>query len=368
MKGTIVRRWSKYSVVVDIGRDEFGKRVRKWHSGYETKREAEAARIEILSRLATGEYVPPNKITVQEWLTTWLESRVSLAETTIAGYEVDVRRVVKALGPRRLRDLTPALLNQFYAELSKTLAPKTVRNCHGTLHGALSAAVRQGVIPRNVADHVELPRSETPEMQTWSSNELRRFLSHAESHRLYPAFVLACSTGMRRSETLGLRWRNLDLDSGRVSVVDTVVPLRGVAVLRIGETKSRRSRRVNVLDKTTVAVLRAHRKLQSEKRLAAGDLWNDLDLVFSNERGEPMKPDTFTRTTKRLAVEAGVTPLTPHGFRHKWATLALEAGVPMRVVQQRLGHSSIAITADVYSHVSEEMDRDAAEMVAELIW
>ena len=113
--------------------------------------------------------------------------------------------------------------------------------------------------------------------------------------------------------------------------------------------------------------LRAHRKFQSEKRLAAGDLSNDLDLVFSNERGEPV-PDAFTRTTKRLAVEAGGTPLTPHGFRHTWATLALEAGVPMRVVQQRLGHSSIAITADVYSHVSEEMDREAAAMVAELIW
>ena len=115
-------------------------------------------------------------------------------------------------------------------------------------------------------------------------------------------------------------------------------------------------------------MLRTHRKSQSEKRLAAGDLWNDLDLVFSNERGEPVKPDTFSRTTKRLAVEAGVTPLTPPGFRHTWATLALEAGVPMRVVQQRLGHSSIAITADVYSHVSEEMDREAAAMVAELIW
>lgn len=245
-------------------------------------------------------------------------------------------------------------MNQFYAELSKTLSPKTVRNTHGTLHRALTDAVRKGVIPRNVSDYAELPRAEHLEMETWSADELRTFLQHARNHWFYPAFVLAVSTGLRRSEILGLRWQSLDLDNGRAAITDTLVPVKGEVVLRIGETKSRRSRRVIALDTATVAVLRAHQTRQKEERLAAGPLWVGTGLCFTNEIGEPVKPVTFTRTWKRLVIGAGVPALTPHpGARHSWATLALEGGVPIRIVQEQLGHSPIAITADVYQHVSE---------------
>ena len=243
-----------------------------------------------------------------------------------------------------------------------------MRNTHGTFHKALDDAVRQGVVPRNASDYAELPRAERHETTSWSASELRQFLRHVESHRLHAAFVLACSSGLRRSEVLGLRWQSVDLENGRAAIVDTVVPVNGEVVLRTGETKSRRSRRVIALDPATVAVLRAHRVRQKEERLAAGPLWTELDLCFTNEIGEPVKPDLFTRIWKRLAIEAGVPPLTPHpGARHSWATLALEAGVPIRIVQEQLGHSSIAITADVYQHVSEDLSREAVERVAELL-
>jgi len=370
VKGSSIyqRKGSKrYTLSIEVGQDENGRRVRHLYT-YPTKREAVEARVAKLSELHQGLYTAPSKVTTARWLNEWLEGRQGIAETTKSGYEVDIRRLIKVLGPRQLRQLTPQLISAAYRELSgQGLSPKSIRNSHGLLHKSLEDATRQGVIPRNPSDHVELPRPDRHEMQVWTSDQLRTFLRHAQSHRFYPAIVLACSTGLRRSELLGLRWRSLDLDNGKAAILDTLVPVKGEVVLRIGETKSRRSRRVIALDTTAVAVLRAHRKSQAEERIAAGPLWTDVDLVFCNEAGKPVKPDTFTRTWKRLATEAGVPPLTPHsGARHSWATLALEAGVPLKVVQEQLGHSSIAITADVYSHVSEDLSREAVERVAEM--
>lgn len=371
MKGTVIKRGGRWSVVIDVGRDAKGKRVRRWHSGYPTKRAAEVARIEILGRVQRGEYVPPSNVTVDEWLTSWLAGRTGLAATTIDGYSRDVKRITEHdnMGVLRLRDLNPTLVSGFYKDLTAGgLAPNTVKNTHAVLHKALGDAVRQGVLSRNPADHVELPRSERPETDTWSADELSRFLRHCDTHRLSAAFVLMCSTGMRRSEVLGVRWKNLDLAGARVAVVDTVVPVKNKPVLRLGETKSRRSRRMIAVDASTVAVLREHKARQNAERLRAGEAWDDLDLVFCDELGGMLNPATFTRTTKRLAIEAGVPPLTPHSAaRHTWATLALSSGVHPKVVQERLGHSSISMTMDRYSHVTEGMDRDAAETVAALI-
>lgn len=215
------------------------------------------------------------------------------------------------------------------------------------MHKALGDAVRQGILTRNPAIHAELPRAERVQRDTWTADELSKFLARAQQHRLYAAFHLMCSTGMRRSELLGVRWPNLDLETGRLAVVDTVDPVRNKPTLRLGETKSRRSRRVIALDSRTVAILRDHRKRQNEERLRAGTAWENLDLVFTDELGGMVNPDMFTRTTKRLAQDSGVPALTPHdAARHTWATLALASGVHPKVVQERLGHSSIAITMD----------------------
>lgn len=368
MKGTVVKRGDKWAVVVDVGRDPSGKRIRKWHSGFDRKKDAEAARVEILSKLAQGVYVPPSRQTVGEWLETWLAGRQGLAETTKATYEHELRRLTTALGSRRLRDLTPALLSSFYSDLiNDGLSPKSVKNTHAIGHKAFSDAVRQGLIPRNPADHVELPRSERPETVAWTADELRRFLAHIEDDRLFAAWVLITSTGLRRSELLGCRWQNLELEAGKLAVVDTVVMVRGQPTLRLGETKSRGSRRVVALDARTMTVLKAHKSGQNAEKLIAGPAYEDQDLVFSDELGRMVSPAWFTRATKRLAVAAKVAPLAPHAAaRHTWATLALEAGVHAKVVQERLGHSSISITLDRYSHVIEGMDRDAAEKVAAL--
>jgi integrase len=368
MKGTVIKRGRKWAVVIDLGRDPRGKRIRKWHSGYLTKKAAEAARVELLSGLQRGEYVPPSTITVGRWLADWLDGRQAITDTTRTTYRWESKRITDNLGPVRLRDLSPSMVAGFYRQLTNGgLAAKSVKNTHGVLHRALEDAVRAGIVARNVADHQELPRAERPDTMAWTAGELTTFLAHVVGHRLYAAWALMCSTGMRRSEVLGLRWSNIDMEAGRLAVVDTVVVVNHRPVLRIEETKSRRSRRSVALDLGTVAILREHRAAQAAERLLAGPAWRDLGMVFSDELGQVVNPVWFTRATKSLARAAGVPPLTPHAAgRHTWATLALSSGIPAKVVADRFGHSTVAVTLDRYSHVIEGMDREAAEKVATL--
>ncbi|MCH8983857.1 MAG: site-specific integrase [Acidobacteria bacterium] len=364
----IIKRGRTWTYSIDLGFDGNGKRIRKWSGGHATKKIAAAKHAEAVSKHARSEYVAPIDMTVGEWLTSWLDGRMSIADTTRVGYRYEVARITKSFGPRRLQKLTPQTISGFYRELTESgLSAKTVKNCNAVFHKALKDAVRDGVLIRNPADGVELPRSERKEMEVWSADELRQFLSHTKTHRLHAAWLLLCNTGVRRSELLGLRWESVDWDNNRVAIVDTVVPVDNKPTLRIGETKSRRSRRVIALDPETIAVLRTHRLQQNEERIAAGAAYENHDLVVADELGGIVSPDWYTRTTKRLAAEAGVTPLGPHAARHSWASIALAAGTHPKVVQERLGHSSIAITLDRYSHLTEGMDRDAAELVAALI-
>lgn len=370
MRGSITKKGSRWYVVLDLGRDQAGSRKRKWHGGYVTKREAERVQAKLVHELDMGIYSEPSQVKVADYLRDWLAAKPNLAQTTQEGYQRELKRIIKYLGSLKLKDLAPGTVKGFYRDLTAAgYAPKTVRNTAGVLHKALGDAVGDGALPRNPADRLELPQSERPETPTWSAHELAGFLSHVEAHRLYAAWVVLCSTGMRRSELLGLRWRNVDLEAGTAAITDTVVMTNSRPKLRLGETKSRRSRRVIALDVATLGVLRDHKVRQSTERLRAGEAWEDLDLVFSTELGGVVSPNMFTRWTKKLATEAGVRPLTPHpAGRHTWATLALSSGkIHPKVVQERLGHSSISITLDRYSHVVEGMDREAAEIVAAMI-
>jgi integrase len=369
MKGTVIKRGNKWAVVVDVGRDADGKRIRKWQSGFDRKRDAEAARIEILSKMAGGQYFAPSKVTVGEYVDRWLEQRKNLADTTKGTYRFELKRITDILGPRQLMQLQPGEIAECYTQLlASGLSAKTVRNSHGVFHKALKDAVREGLVPRNAAEGVELPRPQRPETVAWTAAQVHTFLAYVETHRLYGAWLLAVTTGMRRSELLGLRWQHVNLDAGRVSAVDTLVEVDNQPVLRIDETKTSGSRRTIAIDPATVDALKAHRSQQAAEKLLAGEVYDDLGLVFCDEIGGPLSPDWFTRATKRLATEAGVPPLAPHAAgRHTWATLALESGVPAKVVAERLGHASITTTLDRYSHVTEGMDRDAASTVAALI-
>jgi integrase len=301
MRGSIRKRGSTYSYWLDIGPDPVtGKRRQRTKGGFRTKRECQAALNEAISALRSGTLVQPSRRTVASFLVEeWLPAvrMAGLRDSTWASYRMNVEKhLVPGVGSVELQRLSPAHLNAFYRDLLTRgrrntpggLAPKTVRYIHSILHRALRDAVRWGFVVRNVADAADPPKPKTPEMQVWSPEQLRAFLDHVQADRLYAAWLLAVTTGMRRGEILGLRWSDLDLEAGRVAVrrPRIVVDYR----VQVSEPKTAKGRRSLALDPATVAALRAHRAHQAEEKLAVGLRYQNSDLVFTRPDGTAFTP------------------------------------------------------------------------------
>lgn len=252
-----------------------------------------------------------------------------------------------------------------YADLGETLSPRTVRYIHAILRRAFADAVKWNRLARSPVDAADPPSPRAggaTTMRTWSSSELAQFLECAGDDRLSACWRFLAMTGCRRGEALGLRWRDLDLDNDRATIMQTVVGNRVVS-----ETKTDRSRRTIALDRVSVAALRQHRQDQEEERRLFSASYADSDLVFCQEDGSPLWPRSLTRRFARLVEMAGVPKIRLHDLRHTHATLALQAGVHPKVVQERLGHATISITLDVYSHAIPAMQEEAASKVAALV-
>jgi integrase len=444
MRGSVVRKGDRYYVKIELNADPAtGRRRQKWHSGYRTKREAERARIDLLSRLDRGAYVEPSHQMLAEFLEEWLRAiEPTVRPSTFDSYSRNVRNHVSAhIGSVRLTKVDAGTLNGLYARLlasgrrrpSRTgrgyssavveravelrsdgltlaataerlrgelaeadhitkdtlacllrrhtaatagghatgagLDPRTVNYVHTIVHRAFKDAVRWGRLARNPADAADPPRSgqKSDGFQSWDAATLRRFLgeSSESGDRLHALWILLAMTGMRRGEALGLRWSDVDLDAGRLRVVQTVIQVR--SKVTIGEPKTARGRRPIALDAGTVAVLREHRRRSVEQRVLVGPAFEDRGLVFHHPDGSCLKPDAVSAAFVRRVRAAGLSRLTLKGLRHTWATLALERGIHPRVVQERLGHSTIAITLGIYSHVVPTLHDEAAQLVADLV-
>jgi integrase len=248
------------------------------------------------------------------------------------------------------------------------LSPKSIRLVHLVLHKALSDARRKGTVIRNVAELADPPKQRArkrQEIKVWSADELHRFLDHSRDHRLHPTWFVASHTGMRRGEVLGLRWADVDLDRRRLSVSQAVILVAYKMV--ISDIKTDTGRRTIDLDGRTVEVLRAWRKRQLEERLLCGAAYQDNDLVFARPDGTPTNPDLFSQSFDRLLTRSDLPRIRLHDLRHTHATILLKAGVPVKVVSERLGHASPAFTISVYQHVIPGMQADAATVFSDLV-
>lgn len=330
---------------------------------------------EMESARRRGAYVDPNRATAAEYLDEWLDAvSETLRPSTLALYRTLVNAYVRDhVGGVRLQHLDALVLNQLYAELRRSgarsgrpLGAETTAKVHRLLHRAFKDAERWGYVARNPAALATPPRAPRPEMHAWSASELARFLKHTADDRDAALWQLVATTGLRRAEVLGLGWDDVDLDAGQLSVRRTLAYVGTRPVL--SAPKTARSRRLVVLPPDTVAALRAHRARQLEERLAAGVDYDDRGLAFCDPHGRPLSPATVSRRFERLAREAGLPRLTLHGLRHTFATLALRAGIPSKVVAEVLGHASARTTEDIYTHVTPGMQADATARVAGLIF
>jgi integrase len=302
------------------------------------------------------------RLTVERFLHTWLESvRGAIRPSTYSSYELAVRRLLPRIGRIRLAALDPAAVQHAYTALQDAgLAASSVRLTHRVLHAALKQAVRWGLVGRNVTDLVRAPRPEAREMRTLTAEQLAALFSATETagDRLHALWVLLATTGLRLGEALGLRWEDVDLTGGRLTVTRALQRQRGQG-MQFVEPKSAAGRRTVFLSQVAVAALRAHRARQLEERLAAGPLWEDIGLVFTTTRGTPLDVQRVDRHFRRALARAGLPRVRVHDLRHTAATLLLAGGTHPKVVQELLGHATIAITLGTYAHTVPAMHRQA---------
>jgi integrase len=322
-----------------------------------------------LSDRESGLTFDAGKITVGEYLEQWLVDSVwgTVRSSTFERHEQIVRvHVNPTLGRVRLKNLTPPHVRGLIAgRLESGLASATVRKIHSTLHKALSQAVSDGLIPRNAAD-VKAPRPAPEEMRPLSEGEARTLLEAARGDRFEALYALAITTGLRRGELLGLRWDDVDLEGGTLRVGRALVREGGRHA--VGETKTRRGRRQVRLTPRTVNALKAHRKRQLEEKLRLTGLYEDSGLIFATQRGTAVNPENLIRRSfKPLLNRAGLPDIRFHDLRHTCATLLLARGVHPKLVQELLGHATIAMTLDTYSHYLPSMGDAAASAMGDAL-
>ena len=335
---------------------------------------AEAKRLESAwaTEVARGTALDPNTTTVSQLLDDWLTAKAGeeVSPQTIRDYEIILRRHLKpTLGDMPVQQLAAGqVLAQYGRWREAGMSARMIRGCHMRLSQALKHAVDLGIVGTNVCDRVKPPSLASRTPSTWNRTETMTFLAAASSDGLHPLWHLLAIEGMRRGEALGLRWRDVDLDRGTAHIIQTVAPdksNRGRAIIQ-KRTKTKAAARTVRLTKRTLDALREHRVVQLEHRLGATE-WHDHDLIVCTSKGTPINPNNVSRSFSALLQRTGLPRIRVHDLRHTAATLLLQADIPAKVVSERLGHTKISTTLDLYSHVLPDMQDRAAEAMDRLL-
>ena len=344
---------------------------RRYVSG-RTKEEARRALREARANSGQGLLFDADNLKVGEYLDRWLSDSVSdtVKATTFERYEQITRLHLKpALGRVKLKALTPAHVRGLYREkLAAGSSARTVRYIHTTLHKALKQAVMDGLIPRNATEAVKPPQPTREEMHPLTPEQAKLFLqvAHEAGDRLEALYVLAIHTGLRQGELLGLKWDDVNFDDGSLQVRRTLTITKNGFVFASPKTTG--SRRSVKLTQRAIEALRSHLERQLAEIDKVGSLWSENGLMFASETGEPLDRRTVTNMKfKPLLKRAGLPPVRFHDLHHTCATLLLTRNVNPKIVSEMLGHSTIAITLDTYSHVLPNMRDQAAAAMEEAL-
>ena len=369
MTGSLKKRSdNSWSIVLFLGRDPItGKKRQKWHTVTGNKKAAERELARLVNEINSGAYVEPAKITVADYLKRWLRdyAKTNVSGKTYERYEeISVKHLIPALGSLPLSKVQPLHIQAYYSQALESgrtngdggLSAQTVLHHHRVLREALNRAVKWQLLVRNPADSVEPPKPQRREMRAIDETQTAWLFEVARGTRFYAPVVIAVTTGMRRGEFLGLQWPDINLMDGNAIVRRSVEQTN--AGVRFKSPKRRKGHRIS-LSPITVETLKQHQAEQEQQKNLLGEVYQDSNLVFAREDGSIWKPDTFTADFAKLARKAGLKGVRLHDMRHSHATQMLGQGIHPKIVSERLGHSTVGITMDIYSHVLPGMQENA---------
>ena len=350
-----------WNVVLDVPKVPGEKRKRQWISVRGTRKDAEHRLTELLAQVDSGGFIRPTNRTFGEFLAHWLSVYASthVRPKTLEGYHQRAKRITADLGGILLGELRPDHVQGYLSSMSATLAPGTLVKHYGLIREALGHAVKWGLVTRNVAEVVDAPRPIRKEMRALAPPEVRVLLEACQGTPWYPMIHTLIWTGLRRSELLGLRWKDVDLVMATLRVVQVLHQLQNGTYIYAGP-KTAKGRRAVSLSPASCMLLRAHEERQRADSAALGLSLIGDSLVFGHVDGSPRAPATLTHAFTKVARRCGLTGVRLHDLRHTHASILLQQGVHPKVVSERLGHANIQITLDTYSHLLPGMQEAAA--------
>ena len=375
MRDGIIQRGTTYSYVVRQRDPKTGKTRQVWVGGHPTRKAAKDARDAARHAVNRGTYVPPQQLTVGDWLDRWITAHeVELKPSTAKTYRANIDRYLRpALGHERLQSLSPSRLSVVFRDIherggkdGKPVSARTVEFARAVLRRAMQDAVLDRLVEVNPVVGTKRPRPAKPQHSTWTGVQLQEFLLGVTGQRLAPLWTLAAATGMRRGELMGLTWADVDLEAGLVAVDRSTTQLGRE---RVTTTPKNHERRKVAIDPRTVAVLRTWRTTQAVERLQWGPAYRDTEgLLFTWEDGGPVLPDYVTKAFGKSQAGLLGPRLVLHELRHTHATLLLRDGVPVHIVAKRLGHKDPSVTLNVYADVIPDDDGHAMDAFSRAVW
>ncbi len=361
---------------VTIGIMADGRQNRKSIYG-KTRQEVNAKMTDLLNNLQKGLITNPTEMTLSEWLDYYLPEckKRHVKPTTYVTYTVKVENHIKpAIGHYKLKALRKDIIRKFVNGLSdKGLAPATVEAIFRLLHNALETAVDEGMIVRNVADRVQLPKAPKPEIKPLSKGEQAVFVEKAKETYMGDMYIFGLCTGMRLGELLGLKWSDIDYDNDQLHVKRTIFKTKDPDNpkdrwhLEFGPPKTEASKRDIPLHQTAIKLLADVFEQQEQYKRIAGAAYEDHDLVFCTKLGRPQDPINMRRTFYRICNKAGISGFSPHCLRHTFASSGVDAEVDVRVMQRFLGHANIQETVNTYTHIQSDVAQKQMERLANVV-
>jgi integrase len=375
VKGSIKKdnKTGKYYFVVDVGKDATGKRIQKKKRGFNSKHDAELGLAKLISEISLDEGgIQDSDVTLSRYMENWFIERANLIERSTFNNQIAFYscHISPRLGKIKLNQLSPITLQNFANDLFNTrkLATGTIHKIFDVLKVSLNKAVKIKLIKENPCAFVDLPKIRRKEMQVWNLEQVNQFLNEIyefrNSDQFFIAYLLAIMTGMRQGEILGLRWKDIDFEK-KLIFVNQILTHDGKE-LRIGTKTISGTRTISLSDNLCVQLMKAKDKVLEVKRVL-GDKYLENDLVVCTKRGTPIQPSNLLKTFKKDTEHIGLPIIRFHDLRHTHATILIEKNINAKIIQERLGHSRIGITLDIYSHVLPSMQQQVADKLDEMV-